>query len=173
MSQRNITIVDYDPNWNNIFASEKESLIKAMGENALKIEHIGSTSVKGLAAKPIIDILVEVNSLDDLKLSSNEISALGYLIKGENGISGRRYFQKGCSQRSHHIHAFQIGDVNLLRHRAFKEYLIKHPIIALNYSQIKKAAALNCGNNTNIYMRLKNDFIQRYEALAIDWYTKQ
>ena len=81
LSQRNITIVDYDPNWNNIFASEKESLIKAMGDNALKIEHIGSTSVKGLAAKPIIDILVEVNSLDDLKLSTKEIRALGYLIK--------------------------------------------------------------------------------------------
>jgi len=173
LRQRNIIVADYNPNWVKIFATEKRLLTKAIGENALKIEHIGSTSVEGLVAKPIIDILIEVKSLNDLELATQNMIALGYIVKGENGIAGRRYFQKGGNHRSHHIHAFQTGDINLLRHRAFKEYLIAHPKIAIIYGRIKTEAALICGNNSEVYMENKNDFIQKYETLAIKWFTKQ
>ena len=170
LNNRVIEIVDYDPNWNKIFETEKAKLIKAVGSNAVKIEHIGSTSVVGLSAKPVIDILVEVSNLIDLDSANKNIVALGYIVKGENGISGRRYFQKGGNQRSHHVHAFQTSDIHLLRHRAFKEYLIAHPIIASEYGKIKKEVVSESENNINIYMLLKNDFIQKHEKLALEWF---
>ncbi|NQZ87887.1 MAG: GrpB family protein [Saccharospirillaceae bacterium] len=171
MNQRIIAVVDYDPSWVTEFENEKKLLAKAIGKNAVMIEHIGSTAVKGLPSKPVIDILVEVTSIFDLDISSNKIQALGYIVKGENGIAGRRYFQKGGNQRSHHIHAFTTGDLNLIRHRAFKEYLIAHPMIATEYGEIKKSSVLICENNINTYMELKNKFIQKYEKLAVAWFN--
>jgi GrpB-like predicted nucleotidyltransferase (UPF0157 family) len=170
LSNRVIEIVDYDPNWKEIFKTERVMLTKAIGCNAVKIEHIGSTAVTGLASKPIVDILIEVTNLGLLDATNEKIEALGYTIKGENGISGRRYFQKGGNQRSHHVHAFQTDDLHLLRHRAFKEYLIAHPIIASEYSSIKKESISKSDNDINIYMALKNDFIQKHEKLALEWF---
>jgi len=88
------------------------------------------------------------------------------------GISGRRYFQKGASQHSHHVHAFQTGDSSLFRHRAFIEYLIAYPAVALEYGQVKRKAVLNCENNIDNYMALKNNFIQKHEKLVIEWFQK-
>ena len=170
LNDRVIEVVDYDPNWKRIFEIERGMLTKAIGCNVVQIDHIGSTSVVGLAAKPVIDILIEVANLAELDTANKNIESLGYLIKGENGISGRRYFQKGCSQRSHHVHAFQTNDFHLLRHRAFKEYLIAHPIIASEYGSIKKEFISKSDNDINIYMALKNDFIQKHEKLALEWF---
>lgn len=171
LSIRVIEVVDYDPNWNKAFETEKVMLTKAIGNNAVKIEHIGSTSVVGLSAKPVIDILIEVTNLTELDSANKSMAALDYLVKGENGISGRRYFEKGGNQRSHHVHAFQTSDLHLIRHRAFKEYLIAHPIIASEYDQIKKEAVSQSENNINIYMALKNGFIQKHEKLALEWFS--
>ncbi|MCK5831114.1 MAG: GrpB family protein [Methylococcales bacterium] len=170
MSYRIIEVVDFDPIWKKSFESEKIALLNAIGSNLVKIEHIGSTSVIGLIAKPVIDILVEVVNLESLDASKNDLETLKYIVKGENGIVGRRYFQKGGNQRRYHVHAFKTGNFNLVRYRAFKEYLIAHPIIASEYGQIKKKAVLNCENDINLYMAQKNDFIQKYVKLAIEWY---
>lgn len=143
-----------------------------IGVNAVNIEHIGSTAVAGLAAKPIIDILIEVTSLKALDMTNKSMETLGYRIKGENGIAGRRYYQKGGNMRSHHVHAFQIGDGHLHRHRAFKAYLIAHAEIAAEYGSLKKAASTKSNNDINIYIALKNDFIQKHEALAIEWFGR-
>lgn len=172
MGQRKIEVLDYDPNWTIKFNVEKALLNQAIGSVALKIEHIGSTSVTGLAAKPIIDILIEVSSLESLDDSSEKLEAIGYQIKGENGIEGRCYFQKGGDERTHHVHAFLSGDINLIRHRAFKEYLIAHPDISKAYGDIKKQAAASCNNDSLLYMALKNEFIQEHQRLAVDWYGK-
>ena len=138
LNTRVIEVVDYDSNWQKAFETEKILLTKAICVNAIKVEHIGSTSVLGLAAKPVIDILVEVSSFKELDAANTKLEALGYKVKGENGISGRRYFQKGGNQRSHQVRAFQTNDTNLVRHIAFKEYLIAHPEIAMEYSFVKK-----------------------------------
>ena len=171
MTSRVIEVVSYDSLWVNLFESEKVLLAEAIGQNALKIEHIGSTSVVGLSAKPVIDILIEVNCLAELDKANKHIEALGYLVKGENGITGRRYFQKGGIQRSHHVHAFQANDMNLLRHRAFKEYLIAHPKTLLAYDKVKKVAVAQSDNNINTYMMFKNNFIQQHEKLALAWFS--
>lgn len=169
MTYRVIEVVDYNPNWKDVFESEKVLLSGVLGFNAIKIEHIGSTSVVGLAAKPIIDILIEVKNLSNVDSLNENFEAIGYIVKGENGISRRRYFQKGGVQRSHHVHVFQTHNEDLLRHRAFKEYLIAHPIVAFEYGEIKKEAFLKSNNDINIYMSLKNNFIKKHERIALEW----
>ena len=171
VSSRLVEVLDYDLNWKNAFEKERVILSKALGHNAVKIDHIGSTSVEGLSAKPIIDILIEVTSLDELDISNKNIEALGYHVKGENGIEGRRYFQKGGNQRSHHVHAFQTNDFHLLRHIAFKEYLIANPTIASEYTKLKKEAVKNSNNNIDVYIALKNTFIEKHEKIAIEWFN--
>ena len=170
MSDRVIEVVDYDSSWQKTFETETELLKKAIGINAIVIEHIGSTSVVGLAAKPIIDILIEVADLNQLDATNKRMEALGYKIKGENGISGRRYFQKGGDQRSHHVHAFQTNDLHLIRHRAFKKYLIAHSEIASEYGDLKKEAVSKSGNSISLYIAFKNNFIQKHEKLALEWF---
>ena len=172
MSHRVIKVIDYDQNWVALFESEKTRLAMAIGDNGIKIEHIGSTSVAGLAAKPIIDILIEVKKLSGLDSINKEFEALGYIVKGENGISGRRFYEKGGDRRSHHIHAFKHNDFNLLRHRAFKEYLLMHHDVALEYAQIKKEALVHSGNNINVYVARKSKFIKKHEKLALQWADK-
>jgi len=171
LSQRVIEVINYDASWKGLFEREKALLFDAIGSNALSIEHIGSTSVEGLVAKPIIDILIEVISLTELDASNKQIMKLAYIAKGENGIPARRYFQKGGNERTHHVHAFQTGNMHLMRHRAFKAYLIAHPEVSFEYGQIKKQAIKNCDNNINRYMALKNQFIQKHEKIAIDWFS--
>ena len=172
MNDRKIEVVEYDPHWAILFNTEKEMLQEAIGCAALNIEHIGSTAVLGLAAKPVIDILVEVSSLQALNTKDKNFESLGYEVKGENGIEGRRYFQKGGSQRTHHVHVFQTGHEGLIRHRAFKAYLIAYPEIMKEYGEIKKQAANDCQNDIALYMSMKNEFIQKHEKLAVRWHGK-
>ena len=167
---RKIEVLDYDPHWQDLFSQEKYMLSKVLKDNLVAIEHIGSTSVKGLAAKPIIDILIEVNTLTHLDNQQGEIEALGYVARGENTIKGRRYYQKGGVQRSHHIHAFETANPHLTEHRAFRDYLSTHRDIAQAYANIKRQAAARCCHNSEEYMRLKNDFVEKQMALALAWY---
>ena len=143
MNARLVEVVDYDPQWINSFNIEQSILFQIIGDNAKQIEHIGSTSVVGLSAKSVIDILIEVTSLKKPDKNNQKFISLNYEVKGENGIKGRRYFQKGGNQRSHHIHTFEVGDDNLMHHRAFRDYLTAHPEVANEYSQIKRQAVSN------------------------------
>ncbi|WP_233520509.1 GrpB family protein [Flocculibacter collagenilyticus] len=166
MSLRKIEVINYDPRWAAKFIEEKVLLNAAIGNAALKIEHIGSTAIIGLSAKPIIDILIEVSCLKALDERNKSLKTIGYEAKGENGIEGRRYFQKGGNMRTHHVHAFLSEDENLVRHRAFKEYLIAHPEALIEYDSIKRHAAQECNNDSFLYMSLKNNFIQEHEKIS-------
>ena len=173
MSKRLIEVVDYDSSWPAKFSQERQKIVNLLGTHVIYIEHIGSTAVKGLAAKPVIDILIEINEVTLLDQFNSAFETLGYKVKGENGIKGRRYFQKGGNLRSHQIHAFKTGDEHLLRHKAFRDYLIHHPAIAYQYGEVKKSAAQQCQHNSAKYMALKNDFILYHEPLALIWYKEQ
>ena len=164
---RMLTVVDYDENWPALFESECSLLQMMPGKVISNIHHIGSTSVPGLAAKPVIDILIEVTSLDELDSLNNALEHIGYTVRGENGISNRRYFTKGGNQRSHHLHAFAIGDAQIIKHLAFRDYLIKNKEVAAQYASIKKAALLLCENDSHRYSTFKADFIQKHLRLAL------
>ncbi|WP_454878403.1 GrpB family protein [Serratia inhibens] len=163
---RNVTIVAYDEQWPVLFEAESLLLQMTLGKVISRIHHIGSTSVPGLAAKPVIDILLEVTGLNELDSLNAEMERAEYTARGENGISNRRYFTKGGDQRSHHVHAFAVGDMQIVKHLAFRDYLIKNKNAAGQYAEIKCAAALASKNDTHRYSALKADFIENHLHLA-------
>jgi GrpB-like predicted nucleotidyltransferase (UPF0157 family) len=163
-----VEVVEYDPSWPARFDDECTLLRRILGDVAISIHHIGSTAVPGLAAKPIIDILLEVAELAHLDAMNPEMVRLGYVPKGEFGISGRRYFPKGMENRTHQIHAFATGDVGLFRHLAFRDYLRRHPEVALEYGTLKRAIALSCSNDLSRYCDAKDAYVKKHEALAMN-----
>lgn len=170
MKSRIVQVCKYDSDWPSLFLKEKELLSVVLGKIALNIWHIGSTSVVGLSAKPIIDILVEATDVNLLEGCNKAMQDLSYKVKGEFGIPGRRYFSKGGNHKTHHVHIYGKGDHHLCRHLAFRDYLVAHPDVRMQYGTLKEKVAENCGNDINKYMDGKNDFIQHYEKLAVAWY---
>ena len=166
-----VEVLEFDPKWIERFNSEKLLITECLGKLVVKIHHIGSTSVSGLAAKPIIDIIIEVGSLSTLDSYKSEIELIGYEAMGEFGISGRRYYLKGGSNKSHQMHAFKSGDVNVKRHIAFRDYLKTHPVVAREYEKLKIQLARTCNNDIEQYCDGKDEFIKYYESKAIRWLT--
>ncbi len=168
-----VTVVEYNSAWPDMFEMESQKIQSILGDILNHIHHIGSTSVPNLMAKPVIDIMLDVTSLDLLDQLTRKIENLGYEAMGEYGIPGRRYFRKGGDNRTHHIHAFQAGDPNLVRHLAFRDYLIAHPEVAKQYGQLKFDIAKACENNIDNYWERKAPFIKHHEPIAVDWYKEQ
>lgn len=164
----NITVVTYDPQWGEDYAKEKTALSTNLGDILIQAHHIGSTAVKDLSAKPIIDILIEVTSLQLLDQNNDKIAALGYEAMGEYGIPGRRYFRKGGDQRTHQIHAFLAGDFHVLRHLAFRDYLIANRSIAIEYDKLKRELAQKHPEDLEAYCDGKDSFVKHYEAKAVE-----
>jgi GrpB-like predicted nucleotidyltransferase (UPF0157 family) len=162
-----IEIVPYDPGWATIFEKERQMLLHALPYVIHEVYHIGSTSVKGLAAKPIIDILLVVSSLSDLDSSIHVFEKFDYESMGEFGIKGRRYYRKGRSNRTHQIHAFQENDPNIVRHIVFRDYLESHAEIRIEYANLKTALAKTCNNDIERYCAGKDKFIKYHEAEAL------
>jgi len=154
-----------------MFKQEAAILQDQLGSVAKAIHHIGSTSVPGLKAKPIIDILIDATELNELDARSEAMQSIGYEVMGEFGIPGRRYFRKGREERSHHVHCFQSGDSNLTRHLAFRDYLIEHKNIAREYADLKSALVELCNDDMGKYCDGKDPFIQLHESKAVEWYT--
>ena len=169
---RLIEVLNYRPEWASDFEHECQHLNRVLGSLNPSIHHIGSTSVAGLPAKPVIDILIEVENVASLDPFDTAMAEIGYLAKGEFGISGRRHYQKGQDARTHHIHAFSKGDEHITRHLAFRDYLRVHKRVAEEYGQLKQKIAAQCGNSIEKYCADKNDFIQYHEKRAIDWYCR-
>jgi len=167
---RIIEVADYNPKWNDLFDSEREQLERALGPVLLKCHHIGSTSVPGLAAKPIIDILLEVTSLSELDSLNSAMETLGYEPRGEYGIPGRRYFPKGEDLRTHHIHAFEPGDPGVQRHLLFRDYLRLFPEKAGEYAAVKRGVAARCDNDMEAYCDGKDAFVKALEQEALNYF---
>ncbi len=167
--KRIIEVVAHDKRWVDIFQAESRIITKALSGEAISLYHIGSTAVPGLMAKPIIDIQLEIADTNILDKYDAKMQELGYIPKGEFGIPGRRHYQKGGNNRTHHIHAFNIGSDNALRHIAFRDYLIAHPAIAKEYGELKLRCARICNNNIETYCQMKDDFVKKYEQKAIKW----
>ena len=164
---RLVTVVPYNNQWPEIFEFENSLLLMTLGRVISKVHHIGSTSVPGLAAKPVIDILLEVTDLKELDRCNEKMKQAGYVARGENGIPNRRYFTTGEEQRSHHVHAFVSGDMQIAKHLAFRDYLINNKEVADQYAAIKRAAALESDNDIHRYSALKADFIANHLRLAL------
>ena len=166
---RRMKVVEYSAEWPRLYEQEILLLREALGQEIVRPHHIGSTSVPGLAAKPIIDILLEVQSVDGLDDLNKAMRAIGYEPKGEFGIPGRRYFPKGSDKRTHHVHAFAVGDSHIRPHLAFRDYLRAHPAAAAEYAAIKKEAAAAHETDPEGYVAFKHVFVERMVVEAVDW----
>lgn len=160
-------LMPHDPNWKTSYQTEAPAIQRALGVNAVRIHHIGSTSIANIVAKPIIDILVEVNELMTVDKYTADMTDIGYEAKGAYGMDGRRYFRKHDKNgtRTHHIHVFECDSPHAVRHLAFRDYLIAHPEVAKDYSDLK--AQLASGGHT--YQDAKEPFIAATQKKALEW----
>lgn len=168
-----MSVVDYDPRWPEAYASERSALHAVLGDLIVRAHHIGSTAVAGVAAKPVIDILLEVRDLGRLDAMGDAMRAIGYRPRGELGIPGRRYFSKGGDARTHHIHAFVSSDPHIGEHLAFRDYLRAHAYVASAYARIKQEAADRYRHDPDGYVRCKHAFVARTVREAIVWAARQ
>ncbi len=164
-----VRVAPYDERWPALFAAEETRLSEVFGSLAAAIHHIGSTSVPGLAAKPIVDILVEVIDVGAVDGLGQAMSVLGYEAMGEFGLPGRRYFRKGGDQRTHQVHVFAAGSSEAVRHLAFRDYLRAHPEEAAAYGRLKTELARRHPTDIQAYMDGKDVFVKELEARALAW----
>lgn len=146
-----IQIVPYDPHWPQLFEREAELLRQGLGKLALRIEHVGSTSVPHLDAKPVIDIQVSVTSLDCFGEYRRALENLGY-SHVSLGDFDRVYpfFQKPATwPASYHIHLCERGGEQEAKHLLFRDYLRRSPLVAQQYAQLKKELATHFHGQTN------------------------
>lgn len=110
---QHVIVKEYNKDYPKLYEIEKKLLVNILKDNLVEIYHIGSTSVEGLKSKPIIDILITVNSLNDVDSHKKDFVNIGYEYMGEFGIKGRRYLRKGGDNRTHQIHIFE-KKINLM-----------------------------------------------------------
>ena len=164
-----IEIVEYCPEWARLFEEEKAALADALGQTEAIIEHIGSTAVPGLAAKPIIDIMI---GLADFSIANSlvpPIIALGYdyIAEYESVMPERRYFQKNVdTKRTHHIHMVEIGSEFWQRLLLFRDYLRTNAKAMQVYAALKKSLATREWQDMNEYAYAKTEFVKDMEKRA-------
>jgi GrpB-like predicted nucleotidyltransferase (UPF0157 family) len=178
-----IIIAAYDPAWRERFDDERAILLRACESDAfVRIEHVGSTSVPGLAAKPIVDIMPGVRSLDAFAPLIPRVESLAYEYVPEyehdgpagEGMPERRYFRKDVGgERAFHLHVVETGGEFWRRHLLFRDYLRAHPDAAREYERLKRDIAarynanLGPASDTNRdYTGHKTDFITAIEKKA-------
>ncbi len=170
--KREVKVVPYSHDWPRLYQLEVVELRKVLGNEIVSTFHIGSTAIPGMMAKPIIDILLEVKSIAKIDDYNNDLMKLGYDPRGEYGIPGRRYFSKNNTNdvRTHHVHAFQSGDIGLERHLAFRNYMIAHPEDAREYAQLKLNLARVFPWDIDGYCKGKESYIDDMEKRALLWH---
>lgn len=162
-----VTVVDYDANWPLLYQRERQKIADVLQGNCIALYHIGSTSVPGLAAKPVIDIMAAVKSLEKTDEKAAEFEKLGYEYMGEFGIKGRRYLRKGGDRRTHQIHIFGVDNIgDIVRHLAFRDYLRKNAEEAERYAALKKQLAERYPRDIEAYCRGKEDYVAAVEKTA-------
>ncbi len=163
MRTKDVIVEDYNPSWENDFDDIKLELEIALEELALSIEHVGSTSVKGLASKPVIDIDVVVKDLFDVEIAIKKLLKIGYFCEGNLGIKDRVAFRYEGKEhlRTHHLYVCSRKSKELERHLKFRNYLREHFEDMKEYGRIKKEAARLFPKNIEKYIEYKSDFINK------------
>jgi GrpB-like predicted nucleotidyltransferase (UPF0157 family) len=169
-----IVIADYDPRWPAIYAEEGARIQETAGEWLLGMEHVGSTSVPGLAAKPVVDIMPGLRALSDAPGVIAAMEELGYqyIPDYEDDLPERRFFVRppgpaNRHRRLFHVHAVETTTAFWRRHLAFRDYLRAHPDVAAEYADLKRRLAAEHGSDRESYTEAKTGFITRIESLAL------
>ena len=170
MATNRVVVEPYRAAWEQDFADIAAEIRGAMGELALRIEHIGSTAVRGLSAKPIIDIDVVIWDASLLGAAIARLEAIGYRHEGDLGIAGReafRYDGKDHLQKRH-LYVCPEDSAELKRHLAFRDYLRAHPDAVREYSRVKEEGASLYPDDIDRYIAHKAPFIEKiYRAIGV------
>jgi GrpB-like predicted nucleotidyltransferase (UPF0157 family) len=163
-----VEIVPYDPSWPTRFQEEAEVLRRALAAwLAGPIEHIGSTAVPGLAAKPVIDIMAGVQSLDLSRPAIAAATELGYCYGPYRPELEHWFCKPSPAFRTHHLHLMPVGTPQWLRPIAFRDHLRAHPDVAREYETLKRRLALEHRMNREAYTQAKGPFIDRVTDSAL------
>ena len=166
MVTKHVVVLPYDEQWKQDFLNIKAELTGALGQLALRIEHVGSTSVQGLSAKPIIDIDVVIKDYTLLGEVVCALEKIGYRHEGNLGIFGREAFKYDGKEhlRKHHLYVCPEDSPELKRHITFREYLQTHPDAMREYSRIKEEGAKLYPYDIEGYIEHKSTFIEKIYA---------
>ena len=155
-----VQVVPYDEDWPQVFEAEAAQIRAALGGELRVIEHIGSTAVPGLPAKPVIDIAISVESLDDLDTDAIESLGYTYVPKFEEELPNRRYFTRG----DYHLHVYEEEHEEFLDYVRFRDYLRTHPEDAELYGSLKLKLASEHPEDREAYQEAKAPFVARLVA---------
>ncbi|WMJ22146.1 GrpB family protein [Paludicola sp. MB14-C6] len=161
MRTTKVEVLPYDKNWAKEYQKIKAELLSVIEENIIAMEHVGSTSVEGLWAKPIIDIDVVIESNQRQNII-NQLATIGYQHEGNLGIEGREAFKYDNKPHlmTHHLYVCSKDSAELNRHITFRDYLRSHPLDRGQYSKIKQQGALLYPNDIEKYIEYKSPVIE-------------
>src|SRR5438552_1119268 len=166
-----IVISDYDPDWPRMFELLRERVAAALGEIVDRIEHVGSTSVPGMRAKPVIDLDVLLRSGDDLAVAIERLARIGYEYQGNRGIPGRESFRTtDAALPAHHLYVCPPRSAEFARHIALRDYLRAHPEEAGAYSALKKSLYPQFRDDRYGYQNAKDAFVSELVRRACQFY---
>lgn len=173
---REIKVVPYHYIWPELYKREKTILESIFGKLILDIHHFGSTSIKGMSAKPIIDIMVIVENIDLIDNYNELMIEKGYIPRGENGINERRYFIKlnpdNSGNHTCHIHIYQKGNQHITDELMFRDYLEVDAESFKEYEKIKIKAARHYRHSPRAYVDAKCNCIKKIMEKARQYYIK-
>ena len=159
-----VELVEYDPRWRTLFEQERGRLASVFDGRVVAIEHIGSTSVPGLSAKPIVDVLVGLEKLELADEHIETMQKLGYEYLGEYGLPGRLFF-RNHDPHTHNVHVVEHDGDHWNRHLVFRDALRADPEERRRYEELKRRLAAE-GHARDVYTELKTPFIREVEARA-------
>lgn len=154
-----VTLTDYDPRWPEYFRVEADRLRAGLGTLVKDVAHVGSTSVPGMIAKPLIDVMVGLNTLADIAAAIPIMQSLGYEYKGEFGVPDRHFFVLG-DPTTHHVHMVFHGGPFWRLNCLFRDHLRDNPGEARAYETLKRELAAKFANNRESYTKGKDSFIR-------------
>lgn len=161
-----VRLCAYNPVWPQLFEQEKQRLLSILDGQVLDIQHIGSTSIPGCNAKPIIDIAIAVQSFENAFALVPLFESLGYGFRGELGIPRRHYFSIREPLSTYHIHMFEPTHPDYQATLRFRDYLRNHPAAVEQYIALKQTLAQNYPHNRDAYTHGKTDFVKHILKLA-------
>ena len=164
-----IVIVRYDPEWPGMFAQLGAALRGALGDAALRIDHIGSTSIPGMDAKPIIDVQISVAALDPVDPFRVPLESLGYVWRSNNPELTKRYFREKPGERRTHIHVRKAGSFSQQFPLLFRDYMRAHPEEVRPYAEMKYRLAKEYSEDREGYTIAKGPFVWAVVRKADQW----
>ena len=162
MRTKSVMIEKWNPKWKDEFEKIVASLGKDIIYNSIKIEHVGSTSVEGLSAKPIIDLDIVIEN-DNFEIIKRLLNDKGYKHEGDLGIEGREAFSYSGKEElmTHHLYVCPKNSKELFKHITFRNFLENNPALAAEYSKVKEQAAVLYPDDIDKYMEFKSEIIEK------------